>query len=510
MRTVKPSIPRSAEDAGWGRTQRPAPDDNSLGSLNFFGGLERTQGMSQPFGTGLVHTRWPLANFNAHSQSPANIRILLCPVWIGPIDLHGPKSISKRAGELYAAGFNEQAANLYTMALRKKPGYVDAMVGLKMTGQGVMDVHIGEFQRAALAGRRADAIAEYDKMMAFKTKVAAVGVVLLVPATVEADHADLVDEHLIELDEAGHAQLEEEDFEAAEATFKEILRLDPAYGDAADLLIVARAEPKYRVGKTALEDGRFREAHSNLGLVLALDKDYKDASTLHQEALETGRFNVAISDFDSRNRDRDVALELRSGVQRGLLDSSDPFVGVVDRTLREDILAEQELSLSGMSDETVAVGEIAGARAILTGAVLTYSSETGSPLSTSRNGYRKYFREVKDDEGKIKKVAAFSRPATICTRSAAACSSSSRSSSSAPKRRGVLRSRAGPRPGCGGIRRESGARRQPLPGPRQWRSRPQRQIPHERPPRRAAPTRHRVCPPRPGDPGGHRTRKAGH
>ena len=71
---------------------------------------------------------------------------------------NGPKSISKRAGELYAAGFNEQAANLYTMALRKKPGYVDAMVGLKMTGQGVMDIHIGEFQRAALSGRRADAI----------------------------------------------------------------------------------------------------------------------------------------------------------------------------------------------------------------------------------------------------------------------------------------------------------------------------------------------------------------
>ncbi|MGB1573904.1 MAG: hypothetical protein ACPG85_06455, partial [Flavobacteriales bacterium] len=29
------------------------------------------------------------------------------------------------------------------------------------------------------------------------------------------------------------------------------------------------------------------------------------------------------------------------------------------------------------------------------------------PLSTKRNGFRKYFREVKDDEGNIKKVAAF-------------------------------------------------------------------------------------------------------
>ena len=59
---------------------------------------------------------------------------------------NGPKSMSKRAGELSAAGFNEQAASLYTMALRKRPGYVDAMVGLKLTGQGVLDVH-SQFQR---------------------------------------------------------------------------------------------------------------------------------------------------------------------------------------------------------------------------------------------------------------------------------------------------------------------------------------------------------------------------
>ena len=45
---------------------------------------------------------------------------------------------------------------------------------------------------------------------------------------------------------------------------------------------------------------------------------YKDALAL-PEALETRRFNVAVSDFESRNRDRDVALELRSGIQNGLL-----------------------------------------------------------------------------------------------------------------------------------------------------------------------------------------------
>ena len=44
---------------------------------------------------------------------------------------------------------------------------------------------------------------------------------------------------------------------------------------------------------------------------------------------------------------------------------------------------------------------------MLTGAILMYTMETGSPLSTPRPGFRKYFKEVQDEEGKTKKVAAF-------------------------------------------------------------------------------------------------------
>ena len=48
-----------------------------------------------------------------------------------------------------------------------------------------------------------------------------------------------------------------------------------------------------------------------------------------------------------------------------------------------------------------------GARAILTGSVLSYSSETTNLHTTSRNGFRKYFKQVKDEEGNLKKVAAY-------------------------------------------------------------------------------------------------------
>ena len=100
-------------------------------------------------------------------------------------------------------------------------------------------------------------------------------------------------------------------------------------------------------------------------------------------------------------------MELRSSIQNGLIQSSDPFLGIVDRTQRDEIIAEQELSISGLSDEQVEVGGLAGARAMLTGAILMYTMESGEPVRSRRQGFRKYLREVRDDEGNIKKVTAF-------------------------------------------------------------------------------------------------------
>ncbi|MCH1582443.1 MAG: CsgG/HfaB family protein [Flavobacteriales bacterium] len=319
----------------------------------------------------------------------------------------GPKALTKRGMELQSAGMVKQAAELYYQALRKKPHHVDAMVGLRAAGQGVIDTWVSEFQKASMDGRRADALGLYDEMNAYTRRMEGVNVNLIIPAAIIKDYEDHLDEHLIELNDQGHEQMNAEDFEAAAATWKEIIHLDPEYGDAQSLLVIAQAEPQYRAGTAALETQRYRAAYEALSQALAFDNNYKDAADLRSASLKDGRFNVAILNFDGSSRDRDVALELRSDIQNGLIQSSDPFIGVVDRTQRNEIMAEQELSISGLSDEQVEVGEIAGARAILTGALLMYTMETGSPRRVTRQGFRKYFREVKDEEGNIKKVAAY-------------------------------------------------------------------------------------------------------
>ncbi len=338
------------------------------------------------------------------------MRNLLFPLFMATLlfaGCSGPRALTKRGLELQAAGMGKQAAEMYYLALRKKPGSVDAMVGLRSTGQGVVDGWIGEFQRASMDGRRGDALELYDDMVAYQAKIAKVNVDLLIPSSIISDYEDHLDEHLVELDEEGHRQLEAEEFEAASATFSEILRLDPDYGDARTLLTVAQAEPEYREGSTQLSEEHYRAAHAAFMRALSFDPEYKDAKQRAESALEEGKFNVAILTFEAGRRHGDVALELRSGIQNGLIQSQDPFIGIVDRSQREEIIAEQELSISGISDEQVEVGGLAGARAMLSGAILMYTMESSTPISTPRSGFRKYFREVKDDEGNTKKVAAY-------------------------------------------------------------------------------------------------------
>jgi curli biogenesis system outer membrane secretion channel CsgG len=79
-----------------------------------------------------------------------------------------------------------------------------------------------------------------------------------------------------------------------------------------------------------------------------------------------------------------------------LTSSQDPFINVVDRDNLQNILNEQHLQMTGIMDETTAVtvGELVGAKAILTGTVLSYSEKKGTLRSKQRDGYLSYQERV--------------------------------------------------------------------------------------------------------------------
>ena len=67
---------------------------------------------------------------------------------------NGSKAFVKRAAKMEEAGMTAQAANLYYTAVIKKPTNVDAMVGLKRTGQIVLAQHISSFDQAVMNHQR--------------------------------------------------------------------------------------------------------------------------------------------------------------------------------------------------------------------------------------------------------------------------------------------------------------------------------------------------------------------
>ena len=146
------------------------------------------------------------------------------------------------------------------MALRKRPGYMDAMIGTRQNRQGDIDGSIGEFQRP----RQTETVPKPSPLTTgwwTTRKKSHGGVDLIIPASV-ADHDDLLDSHLVELSELGQEQLM--------MRISKVPRPRSARSSARRGLWRRVGTPDRRPGRAALpqrkvhfEDGMFREASYN-------------------------------------------------------------------------------------------------------------------------------------------------------------------------------------------------------------------------------------------------------
>ena len=76
---------------------------------------------------------------------------------------NGAKAYVKKAIKLEESGMMEEAASHYMTALRKKPENLDALVGLKRTGQITLSRYIADFDSAVFLGDRESAIDSFHK-----------------------------------------------------------------------------------------------------------------------------------------------------------------------------------------------------------------------------------------------------------------------------------------------------------------------------------------------------------
>lgn len=314
----------------------------------------------------------------------------------------GSKALSKKGAELEAAGLHDNAAMYYYNSLLRNSNNVDARIGLARTGQLVVEDKSRAFTQARSMENLKEAVYAYRDLEAYREKLSRVGIRTEVPAYLEDDYRDIQSRYLEELYEQGNRFLSKRNFEEAHRVFGEMERLEPGYRDVRELRNISANEPIYHAATLEFDAGRYRAAYEQFDRVFHADPNYKEVAVLREECLDLGKFPIALAPFENHTKHRDIDRKLHAFVLTKLSALDDPFVRVVEREDIDRILREQRLSLSGLTEGSVAqqAGNLLDAKAIITGSVLEYAARSGSWKKTTKRGYeRKTFKKVNEETG---------------------------------------------------------------------------------------------------------------
>lgn len=311
---------------------------------------------------------------------------------IGLVGCNSSNAFTKKGQKLEEAGLQHEAAESYYVALQKKQTNLEAQIGMKKTGQVVLNDKLNDFAQKKSFGNKKDAVASYLTAEGYFNKVKKVGVTLAMADFYRADFEDVKDGHLHDLYEEGTALLEAEKFQEAERIFVEISKLDPSFKDAAILEDIAYLEPLYNDGVTAQSLEQWRTAYSKFSKVVDRQNGYKDAANLRAKCIEDGRYSMAILPFDNASSRQGMATKVQAYALDAMTGINDPFLKIVDRQNLQTIVDEQQLGMSGIIDEQTAVnvGELIGAKAIITGTVLNYHENKGRTTSKTLPAFEQY------------------------------------------------------------------------------------------------------------------------
>ncbi len=304
----------------------------------------------------------------------------------------GSKSLGKKGDQLMDAGLYTDAADFYYNALLRNNTNVDARIGLAKAGQRVLDGKLANFTKKRMAEAHEDAVYAYLDAMQYREKVASTGVNLNAPDYLARDFNEAKELVVKKLYDKGVDEMGNRQFSQAERTFAEIMKLEPGYKDVKDMVRIAINEPRYLAAVDLLDRRLFRQAYVDFNRIYAEAPDYKDVARLRAECLERGQFPVAIASFSNSTNQRGLEKRVQAFVVSDLTATNDPFLKVIERDNTDLILKEQRLSLSGNVDQNTAVqvGNLLGAKAIVSGQIISHSTKPGRLQYNEKSGFESY------------------------------------------------------------------------------------------------------------------------
>lgn len=325
------------------------------------------------------------------------------------ISCNGSKAYTKKANKLADAGIYKEAVEYYIQALDKNRSNVDAQIGLRKSGQEVMSNYQSKFFKEYNSNNYKSAVYTYIEIGEFKKRIDVYNPEIDIPGHLTEDYENAKKEYLKEEFELANKLMSEEQFEAAEAVFIEIQNIEPTYKgeDLKKLKEIAQLEPPYRRGNNFLDLGKNRSAYYEFKKVTDNNSAYKDSKFKLEEAMDLSEYPVAVLKFKNYSGDIGGAAIIEANVINDLLANKGPFLKVLDRTHMDKVLNEQYLAMNGWMEGNGAVktGELLGAKAILSGKLLSVKSQVRSPQVRKEKAYKRrvekyYNNETKKTESK--------------------------------------------------------------------------------------------------------------
>ena len=312
---------------------------------------------------------------------------------------NGSRALTKKGGQLQQAGMYSDAAMFYYNALLKNQANVDARIGLTQTAQKVLNDKLSDFSKAHALGEVKTAVYAYRDAARYREKVEKLGIKLSAPGYFEKDYEEVKSRYVRQLYDRGNALMGEKNFAEAQAVFSELLQLDPEYKDAGNLQSISQNEPVY-IEATALFDSKqWRKAYYTFDQIYRNNPGYKDVAILRNECLENGQYPIALMPFNNETRYRDIEKQFRAFTLTALSRVDDPFLKIVERDNMDEILREQRLNLSGVINQqsAAAAGNLLGAKAILYGSVLGFTTHPGKMRVEEKKAFEGYRVKLKNE-----------------------------------------------------------------------------------------------------------------
>lgn len=321
------------------------------------------------------------------------------------------KKYMNKALEMEEAGLFTEAADFYLRSLQANDDNLDSKLGLKRTGQVVLDKKIEQFMNYYRSDQYKDAVYAFIDAEEYHSQIAAFGIDLNFQANARTYYQEVKDIYLNNQYGKAVTLLDAENFVNALPLLTEILEIEAGYRNASELWITARYEPVYREGLAFLDNGKYRSAYYAFDEILTGTGAYKDAASLKEQAREEALIRIGVLSFSSSNlAQQNVANELKTHIMAGINQQKSPFYEIVQ--ISEPDRRENSLEVFKeifLNRETSRPFIPSNVDAVLSGKITEYSRETSSLKKIRRKAWLRETTTRTNEDGSEEEITSYTK-----------------------------------------------------------------------------------------------------